>query len=737
MRLANIKQKGHIMKDIPLSTNNAPFVERLRQLIAVLFHFLDWFPPAHPFIADKRARTFLVSFTMLFFELLCIRWIPSYVRYLSYFNNFLLLASFLGIGLGMLSARRERFWFPPFPVLLALLVVIIAKTKFQLLINSTQVLYFGLADQQSAQAENFLVLPIIFGIVTLCFIPLSRSFGKLFSQLNPLTAYTFDIIGSLAGIAAFSAMSYFSLPPLAWFSILGVLLLLLSAKRTVLLVAVVLAATLIEVGRLQVGAYWSPYYKIVISPAVPNGYSVAVNDIGHQVMTSWPYKEPFYKEVYRIFGSGSFHHALILGAGTGSDTAIALAYGVDSITAVEIDPTIQQLGARLNPDQPYSDPRVHVVINDGRSFLQNTTDHYDLIIFALPDSLTLTSSNTSLRLESFLLTQDALATARTRLTSNGVVVLYNYYRQDWLIQKLANMVGNAFHQQPLVTTYGGWGRAAAIMAGPRLATLPKGEFGTYHEQPVPPGSTYLRILGQGYYPLTSATPATDDWPFLYLQDRSFPTIYILGLAMVALYALIGTVTFAPRKTLRRFDWHMFFLGTAFMLLEVKSLTTFSLLFGSTWLVNSLVFFAILSSVLLAILVNRRFKFKRIGVFYLLLFGVLLLNILLPPDALLLSNPIFRYILASVLAFAPVFLANIIFTNSFRDSETADIAFASNLLGIMVGGGMEYFSMLIGYRLLLIPVIVFYACALLLRLRSRRMPSAPDEAAASVPTLASQ
>ena len=133
------------MKDIPLSTNHTPFVERLKQLTATLFHFLDWFTPAHPFIADKRARTFLVSFTMLFFELFCIRWIPSYVRYLSYFNNFLLMAYFLGIGLGMLSARRERFWFPPFPVLVALLVVIIAKTKFQLLINSTQVLYFGLA----------------------------------------------------------------------------------------------------------------------------------------------------------------------------------------------------------------------------------------------------------------------------------------------------------------------------------------------------------------------------------------------------------------------------------------------------------------------------------------------------------------------------------------------------------------------------------------------------------------
>ncbi len=164
---------------------------------------------------------------------------------------------------------------------------------------------------------------------------------------------------------------------------------------------------------------------------------------------------------------------------------------------------------------------------------------------------------------------------------------------------------------------------------------------------------------------------------------------------------MGTLTLAPRKVLRRFDLHMFCLGVAFMLLEIKSLTTFSLLFGNTWLVNALVFFAILSSVLLAILVNRRF---------------LLFNILLPPEALLFSNPIVRYIVASALAFAPVFLANIIFTNSFRDSLTADIAFASNLLGIMVGGGMEYFSMLLGYRMLLVFVMVFYAAALLLKLR---------------------
>src|SRR5437870_7910404 len=129
--------------------------------------FLSWLrdeTPKNLFIKDPRIRIFLVSFSMLFFELLCIRWVPSYVRYLSYFNNFILLASFLGIGLGMLSARRQRFWFPPFPLMVLLLTIVVALNKFDLRINSTEVLYYGAAESQSAKAENFLVLPLIFGL---------------------------------------------------------------------------------------------------------------------------------------------------------------------------------------------------------------------------------------------------------------------------------------------------------------------------------------------------------------------------------------------------------------------------------------------------------------------------------------------------------------------------------------------------------------------------------------------
>src|SRR6266446_7497877 len=123
---------------VPSSSHRArlwswPFADRAKQL----------------FITSPRIRIFLLSFAMLFFELLCIRWIPSYVRYLSYFNNFILLASFLGIGLGMLAARRKRFWFPPFPLLLLLLIFVIASNKFELHIRSIQVLYYGAGEARS------------------------------------------------------------------------------------------------------------------------------------------------------------------------------------------------------------------------------------------------------------------------------------------------------------------------------------------------------------------------------------------------------------------------------------------------------------------------------------------------------------------------------------------------------------------------------------------------------------
>src|SRR4051794_8594851 len=677
-----------------------------------------------PWITGVRTRIFLVSFTLLFFELLCIRWIPAYVRYLSYFTNFILLASFLGMGLGILVARRTNFRFPPFPLLVLALAIVVALNRFELNISSTDVLYFGSGTTGFARAESFILLPLIFTFVAAAFIPLARSLGQLFRKTEPLTAYTFDILGSLAGTAAFFLIGLFSLPPLVWFGALGLLVLSLGQRRSALTTALPLVTAAAIAFLLQRHSYWSPYYKITLTPAQPSGYELDVNSIGHQSMIPWQSKEPFYRRVYELFPDAKFQHALILGAGTGSDTATALAHGVQQITAVEIDPVIQKLGAELHPDRPYSDPRVRMVNTDGRVFLRHTTEKYDLIIFALPDSLTLTSSIANLRLESFLFTQDSLDAARAALAPDGILVLYNYYREPWLIEKLAGMVSRTFGRESFVSTYGGEGRGAVIINGPRLAASTAAKAAPYREEPVA-AATRLRVTGEGTMGTSAIPPATDNWPFVYLPHPSFPALYLRGLAVVAAISLAGIWLIAPRSALRRFDWHMFFLGAAFALLEVKALITFALLFGSTWIVNSLVFFAILASVLIAVRVNTLFHVRRIWIFYLLLFGMLAVNLVVRPETLLVANVFARYAIASLLAFTPVFLANVIFSNSFRDTETADVAFASNLLGIMCGGMLEYLSMLFGYHALLWFVIAFYAVAMAWRAKNHAPANSPQ------------
>jgi hypothetical protein len=145
---------------------------------------------------------------------------------------------------------------------------------------------------------------------------------------------------------------------------------------------------------------------------------------------------------------------------------------------------------------------------------------------------------------------------------------------------------------------------------------------------------------------------------MYLRDPGLPWVYVAGLAMVAAIALGLIWTLAPASARKGFSAHMFFLGAAFMLLETRSLVTFSLLFGSTWLVNSLVFFAILCSVMLAVFLSARFPVKPGFPLYGVLVATLLLAYFVPQDAFLSIGFLpLRYGLASLVAFLPVFVAN--------------------------------------------------------------------------------
>ena len=160
-------------------------------------------------------QLFLTSFLGLYAELLCIRWMPAHVRFLSYFTNFILLASFLGLGVGILSARRKLILGPrTFPLLMLFAAILIAATRFELKIGSAGVLYYGAGESGTAPPENALVLPAAFLLVSLLFVCIGRPLGILLGQVTPpLRAYALDIGGSLAGISAFFVLSLLAIGP--------------------------------------------------------------------------------------------------------------------------------------------------------------------------------------------------------------------------------------------------------------------------------------------------------------------------------------------------------------------------------------------------------------------------------------------------------------------------------------------------------------------------------------------
>jgi hypothetical protein len=207
-------------------------------------------------------------------------------------------------------------------------------------------------------------------------------------------------------------------------------------------------------------------------------------------------------------------------------------------------------------------------------------------------------------------------------------------------------------------------------------------------------------------------PATDDYPFVYLRDRSLPSFYLLVMALilVASVAMVRVASGPLRRMAAYLD--LFFMGVAFLLLETKNVVQFALLFGTTWLVNALVFTGVLLAVLAAVEAAKRLPRLDHRFLYMGLAASLLVGIVVPPTALLALGPIPRFAAAAGIAFAPIFLANLIFAQRFRESASSTTAFGANLLGAMVGGLLEYAALIVGYKALLVLAGALYAAAFL-------------------------
>jgi spermidine synthase len=561
---------------------------------------------------------------------------------------------------------------------------------------------------------------------------------------------------------AFGLVSYFRCSPIVWFAVsVGLILYFVRPLSMAQLACHIALLGLIGFASYNqtkwyqaIGKqyFWSPYYKIQYDSM---NKIIITNNISHQVMHKIDRAGPAYVLSHllnRDAGGRPFEDVLIIGAGSGNDVQGALSHGAKRVDAVEIDPVINQIGRAEHPDHPFDDERVTIHLDDGRSFVRKTDRKYDLVVYALVDSLVLHSGYSSLRLESFLFTEQAFRDIKSKLKPGGVFAVYNFFRQGWVVGRLTKMAEDVFGTKPIVISLPFQERISPsvsqgshfnfMLVGNTDASPVEAIRKAFEERksfwlnevplrneainaygPEPParddaGQDGWNRIAPATVDTTEVEPLpTDDWPSLYLREPAIPALNVRGMAIMAVISLAILLLFAPVRSARP-NGQMFFLGAGFMLLETKGVVHLALLFGSTWVVNSIVFFAILVMILLSNFYVLIIRPQKIGPYYALLIASLLVGALVPMDYFLSLPVSIRVIASCALIFVPVFFAGIIFAAAFRDSRQPDVDFGSNIGGVILGGLSEYFSLIVGFKSLLFIAIAFYILSAILRPKGR-------------------
>jgi spermidine synthase len=722
-----------------------------------------------------RRDLFIGSSLFLFMELAFIRWLPAQVLFLTFFTNTVLLASFLGLSLGCLAAGHRRNYLPFATVLLLVTIGAGAAMEWvrlalQDIIDvgknaaSPQMVYFGtevrVRDLATFAIPIELVAGLFFLLVAATMIGVGQLIGRRFQELsNPVEAYLINIGGSLAGVLLFNVFSWW-LSPVWWFGIVAVGLAYFLMRDTppkwwAVGFAIAAPVLLLVQEYFPVGVIrekfpvesWSPYYRINYAP---QSRTIVVNLIGQQTMLSRRDPFPAYALPYllnRDAGQPQFHDILIIGAGSGNDVSRALEWAAPDarIDAVEIDPVILRLGREDHPDRPYQDPRVIPHLDDGRNFLRSTTKKYDLIVFALIDSLVLHSSLSNIRLESFLFTRESMADVRRRLKPDGLFVMYNYFRQGWIVSRLAKTVEGVFERPAVVLTMpyretiGAEQKAEGFtlfFEGPRTEAIDKAfQNGAAYVvssdvTPTPASPNGFKLGSETksirFLPTKVETPAglrvaTDVWPFLYLRNPMIPDLSLRGMAVIGIISLGLLWIFGWRTGKGAFtslDARMLLLGAGFMLLETKAVVHMAVMFGSTWIVNTVVFSAVLIMILAANLWVLKRHVAKVAPYYVALVLMLALNIAVPLDSFLGWPRILQGVAAGALVLSPVFFAGVIFAKSFEQAKRPEQALAYNTAGAILGGIAETSSLLIGFQWLLAVAAVIYIASSLFGTRVR-------------------
>jgi len=669
----------------------------------------------------------LAACLCLFHELAMIRIHSSYFQIFAYFKNLSLISCFLGLGIGYSLSNKRIFslaWVMPITALQILFMYLLKDTPITLFLQNPVSEQWNIGQ---SVAKGFFHVGIIYAFIVIvflinaiCFVPLGHLVARLMYKTDPLQAYSYDLIGSIIGVIIFSVLSFLWTGPIIWltFSFFILAIFLIKNSRDFLITTFsffILVFFLNVFEKTDSADYHSPYQNVSVEYFSDNSAPMQIKSNNIWLQVPLNLSEEFYikqnKDWHNLYSiphkikNFKSSKTLIVGSGVGNDVAASLRNSDAKIDAVEIDPLVADLGIKFHPEKPYLNKRVKLTINDARNFIKETDEEYDLIIYSILDSHANLSGKGGVRLDSYVYTVESFFEAKQKLSNKGIIILSFAVSTREMGIKIYKMLNESFKANPpLVLT----------------RNNPEKFIDNIYIFAVSDNKIDIDLFDTNYKRTNLFLPnstiekvdmSTDDWPFFYMSYRIYPLSYMLLLSFIFIVSFI----FIKKHTginLSKFSFTSFFLGVGFMLMETKGITELAKIYGSTWIVVSIVIISVLFMAYIAnLLIIKNVKISNNQIYFFLLFSILISLSITFVNYYNYPTYILKVLVPIVLTL-PVLFSGLAFSRELIKSGSTANTLSCNILGALVGGLLEYNSMYFGFKFLYLLAFISYLMAYL-------------------------